>query len=274
MSARPVVAMTTDFGEQDHFVGVMKAVILKINPEAVLVDVNHQVSSYDIREGAFTLAQSYHYFPPETVHLVVVDPGVGSERRPILLRTRNYTFVAPDNGVLSFIYEREAKCEVRHVTDESYFLKPVSKTFHGRDIFAPVAAWLSTGVPPGAFGQVITDYVHTAGLRPQWKHRGLLQGVVIKLDKFGNLITNIRPEDVPELFTTTPPPFRMLINGREITNLYASFARGEAGEVFTIIGSSGYFEVVTNQGSAAEILQANRDTEVELVIGEPAAPVR
>ncbi|HVA00055.1 MAG TPA: SAM-dependent chlorinase/fluorinase [Terriglobia bacterium] len=272
MPSKPVITMTTDFGEQDHFVGVMKAVILKINPEAVIVDINHQVNSYDVFDGAFTLAQSYLYFPPETIHLVVVDPGVGSSRRPILVRTAHYNFVAPDNGVLSLIYEREERVEVRHVTANHYFLNPVSNTFHGRDIFAPVAAWLSRGVEAEKFGEVITDYAKSAFPRPKWENPNLLKGMAIKVDKFGNIITNLRPEDVPQLFAENPPRFRIVVSGREVTEIHASFALGKPSEIFAILGSSGFLELATNRGSAAKALNAKRGTEVAVMLGEEPAP--
>ena len=167
MSPRRLITLTTDFGLADHFVGVMKGVILRINPDAVLVDISHEVDSYDILDGAFTLAQSYRFFPPGAIHLVVVDPGVGSARRPILASTANAQFVAPDNGVLSMIYEREPDAQVRHITRERHFLRPVSNTFHGRDIFAPIAAWLSKGVEPIEFGETMTDHVRPALPKPR-----------------------------------------------------------------------------------------------------------
>ena len=267
MAAKQIISITTDFGEDDHYVGVMKGVMLNINPEAVIVDIDHQVNSYDIFDGAYSLAQSYHYFPPGAVHLVVVDPGVGSERRPILVQTKNYRFVAPDNGVLSLVYEREESVEVRHVTADHYFLNPVSHTFHGRDIFAPVAAWLSRGLEAEAFGSVITDYAKFSSPRPKWVNDTLLKGVAIKVDKFGNLITNIRPGDVPQLFGGNPPPFRININGHQITRISESFAAVEPSELFAIAGSSGFLEICTNRGSAARALNVNRGVEVEIVLG-------
>jgi S-adenosyl-L-methionine hydrolase (adenosine-forming) len=266
LPTRPIITITTDFGEQDHFVGVMKGVILNINPEAVIVDINHQVDSYDVLDGAFTLAESYHYFPAGTIHMVVVDPGVGSGRRPILARTANYTFVAPDNGVLSLIYEREERVEVRHATADQYFLHPVSNTFHGRDIFAPVAAWLSRGVETEKFGEAISDYAKSALPRPKWENANLLKGMAIKVDKFGNVITNLRPQDVPQLFTENPPDFRITINGREVTRIYSSFSAGKPSEIFALVGSSGFLEIATNRGSAARALDAHRGTEVAVVL--------
>ena len=267
MKEKPIISITTDFGEDDHFVGVMKGVILSINPDATIVDINHQVKSYDIFDGAYSLSQSYHVFPPGTVHLVVVDPGVGSERRPIIVQSKDYKFVAPDNGVLSMVYEREERVEVRHVTADHFFRKPVSNTFHGRDIFAPVAAWLSRGMEVEKFGTVITDYARFTSVRPKWENDALLKGVAIKVDKFGNVITNIGPSDVPQIFGKNSPAFRLKINGHEITRICESFAAGESSEVFAVLGSSGFIEICTNRGSAARVLNVNRGAEVELAVG-------
>jgi S-adenosyl-L-methionine hydrolase (adenosine-forming) len=271
LAGKQIVSITTDFGEDDHFVGVMKGVILSINPEAVIVDINHQVNSYDIFDGAYSLLQSYRYFPPGTVHLVVVDPGVGSGRRPIIVQTKKYKFVAPDNGVLSFVYELEESVEVRHATASHYFLDSVSKTFHGRDIFAPLAAWLSRGLETDKFGAVITDYARFASPRPTWANDALLKGVAIKVDKFGNVITNIAPADVPQLFGENPAPFRIRINGHEVTRLCQSFAAGGPSELFAIAGSSGFLEICMNRGSAAGVLKVNRGAEVEVALGGEAA---
>jgi S-adenosylmethionine hydrolase len=271
LAGKPIISITTDFGEDDHFVGVMKGVILGINPDATIVDINHQVNSYDIFDGAYSLSQSYHVFPPGTIHLVVVDPGVGSERRPLIVQSKDYRFVAPDNGVLSMVYEREERLEVRHVTAEHFFRKPVSHTFHGRDIFAPVAAWLSRGMEVEKFGNVITDYARFTSVRPKWENDALLKGVAIKVDKFGNVITNIGPGDVPKIFGQDPPPFRIRINGHEITRLCQSFAAGEGAELFAVVGSSGFIEICINRGSAAKVLKVNRGAEVEVEVGRAPA---
>jgi S-adenosyl-L-methionine hydrolase (adenosine-forming) len=272
LAGRQIVTITTDFGDQDHFVGVMKGVILNINPDAILVDISHQVHSYDIFDGAYTLAQSCHYFPLDTIHLVVVDPGVGSGRRPLLVRTKNYKFVTPDNGVLSLVYEREENVEVRHITADHYFLQPVSNTFHGRDVFAPVAGWLSRGLEADKFGEVVTDYVRFASPRPKRLDDHALKGVVLKVDKFGNLITNIRPEDVPQLFAVDPAPFRMIINQKEVSKLTTSYSAGSPSELFVISGSSGFLEIATCRGSAARALNVNRGAEVELRLAGSLAP--
>jgi S-adenosyl-L-methionine hydrolase (adenosine-forming) len=157
--AGPIITLTTDFGLSDHFVGVMKGVILGIQPAAQLIDISHGVQPYDIADGAFTIAQAYGYFPKKTIHIVVVDPGVGSARRPLLAEMAGQYFVAPDNGVLSMVFGRETaagkQCRVRHITNEGYFVHPVSRTFHGRDVFSPVAAHLAAGITPAQFGKRI-----------------------------------------------------------------------------------------------------------------------
>lgn len=272
MARRPIVTLITDFGSNDYYVGVVKGVIVGINPEVQIVDVCHHVASYDVFDAAFTLAQSYRYFPSDTIHMVVVDPGVGTARRPILARTIDYKFVAPDNGALSLVYEREENIEVRHITSEHYFLNPVSQTFHARDVFAPAVGWLSKGVEADKFGDPITDYAKFTPPKPKRVNDQLSKGVALRIDKFGNIITNISPEDVPQLFCDDPPPFRIVINQQEITKLNLAYSMGKPSELFAIVGSSGYLEICTNRGSAAKTLGATRGMEVGVVIGTPGAP--
>ncbi|HEV2177550.1 MAG TPA: SAM-dependent chlorinase/fluorinase [Terriglobia bacterium] len=273
MRHRSIITLTTDFGLADHFVGAMKGVILSINPDAELVDLSHQVSSYDILGTAFTLAHSCRYFPPGTIHLAVVDPGVGTARRAILASAGNAMFVAPDNGVLSLVLDREPDApsapavEVRHITAEHYFLKPVSNTFHGRDVFAPVAAWLSKGVKPEQFGECVTDYVRLSLPRPERLNPKCLRGAVIRIDRFGNVMTNITTADVPELFAVSAPPFKIEIQGREVTRLAANFSAGEPSELIAVMGSSGFVEIAINRGSAAQILGVQRGAPVEVILG-------
>jgi S-adenosylmethionine hydrolase len=270
LARHPLITLITDFDTTDHFVGTMKGVILNINPDVQIVDICHKVASYDIFDAAFTLAQSYRFFPPDTIHLVVVDPGVGTVRRPLLVRTMAYKFVAPDNGVLSLIYEREERAEVRHITADHYFLNPVSNTFQGRDVFAPVVGWLSKGVEVDKFGDPITEYTKFASPKPKRVGDSLIKGVALRIDKFGNIITNLTPEDVPQLFAENPPPFKIMINEQEITRLNLAYSMGKPSEVFAIVGSSGYIEICTNRGSAAKILNVNRGVEVGVVLGNPA----
>jgi S-adenosylmethionine hydrolase len=262
-----IITLTTDFGLDDHFVGTMKGVMLNINPAIQFADICHQISSYDVLDGALTLALSYSYFPLGTIHLVVVDPGVGSARRPIVAQSQRYKFVAPDNGVLSLIYQREPGLEVRHATAERYFLHPVSNTFHGRDIFAPLAGWLSNGIGLEQFGGIVTDCVKLNLPKPRRANHGQVEGIVMKIDKFGNLITNVAPDDVPELFSAASLPFRITVQEHKITRLYSSYSMGRASELFAILGSSGYLEICRNLGSAASALQATRGTEVNIFLG-------
>lgn len=267
MSEPRIVTFTTDFGLSDPFVGIMHGVVLNIHSETRIVDICHAVASYDVLDGAWTIAQAYRFFPPRTVHVVVVDPGVGGARRPIIAETGEHIFVAPDNGVLSLVEAREEKFTVRHITADRYFLQPVSQTFHGRDVFSAVAGWLGKGVAPAEFGPEVSDYVRLP--RPTLEHIGenSLRGVVIKVDKFGNLITNIGEQEAPALFASAPPPFSLLVAGQTITRIHRSYAEGEEGEYFAIVGSSGYLEVAARQASAAEKLSAGVGTPVGLAFG-------
>jgi S-adenosylmethionine hydrolase len=273
LARKPIVTLITDFDTHDHFVGTMKGVILNINPDVEIVDITHKIASYDIFDAAFTLAQSYRYFPSDTIHMVVVDPGVGTLRRPLLARSVAYRFVAPDNGVLSLIYEREAAVEVRHITADHYFLNPVSNTFQGRDIFAPVVGWLSKWVEVDKFGEPITDFAKFSSPKPKRVGESLVKGVALRIDKFGNIITNLTPEDLPLLFAENPPPFKIIINEQEITRLNLAYSMGKPSELFAIVGSSGYIEICTNRGSAAKVLNANRGVEVGVMLGSGSPAV-
>jgi S-adenosylmethionine hydrolase len=263
-----VVTFTTDFGLHDPFVGIMHGVVLSIHPETRMVDICHAIPSFDVLDAAWTIAQAYRFFPPRTVHVIVVDPGVGSARRPILAETDDYIFVAPDNGVLSLIEMREPKFTVRDITADRYFLQPVSQTFHGRDIFSPVAAWLSKGVEPAEFGPEITDHVRLPLPAIERVGENSLRGVVLKVDKFGNLITNLSEQEAPSLFATTPASFKLLIAGQTITRVCRSYADGGNDEFFAILGSSGYLEIAARQASAAEKLSAGVGTPVGVILGD------
>jgi S-adenosyl-L-methionine hydrolase (adenosine-forming) len=266
MSEPRIVTFTTDFGLQDAFVGVMHGVVLNINPDARIVDICHSVASFDVLDGAWTIAQAYRFFPPRTVHVVVVDPGVGSARRPILAETDEYVFIAPDNGVLSLVEAREPKFTVRHITAERYFLQPASQTFHGRDIFSPVAGWLTKGVAPEDFGPEISDHARLALPPVEHVATNSLRGVVLKVDKFGNLITNLSEEDVAALAANGPSRMQFLIAGQTVTRVSHAYAEGGDDEFFAIVGSSGYWEIACRQASAAEKLQAGVGTPVGVLV--------
>jgi S-adenosylmethionine hydrolase len=206
---------------------------------------------------------------------------VGTNRRPLLVTTEKHKFIAPDNGVLSLVYEREERLSVRHITSEHYFLSPISQTFHGRDIFAPCAGWLSKGVETSKFGDEVTDFARFAAPKPKPVSPQILKGVVLKTDKFGNMITNFTAKEVPALFQTPTPPFKVLVNNKEVNIMRTAYAQGMHNEVFAIIGSMGYLELASNRGAASRLLGADRGSEVGIVIegvtysapaAAPAAP--
>jgi S-adenosylmethionine hydrolase len=268
---RPVITLTTDFGTNDHFVGALKGVVLDITPDAQIVDISHAVQAFDVLDGALTISQAYSYFPNGTVHMVVVDPGVGTARRPIIASTDGFHFVAPDNGVLSMVYAREERVHVRHITSDHYFRMPVSNTFHARDIFAPVAAYLAKQVDSHKFGDEIEDFVRFASPKPKAVDENRLRGVVLKVDRFGNLITNVRPEDAPMLFGADAAAFKIVVGSKQITDIRNSYAEGSPGEVFGILGSMGFLEIVANRAAAAQLTGAGKGSEVSIILGDAAA---
>ena len=249
----------------------MKGVILGIVPDAEIVDISHAVQPFDVLDGALTIAQAYSYFPTGTVHVVVVDPGVGTARRPIIASSEQHHFVAPDNGVLSLIYAREERMHVRYVSQQHYFLQPICNTFHGRDVFAPVAAYLAKRVDGEKFGEIVTDFVRFNAPKPKPVDNRTMRGVVLKVDRFGNLITNLTPQDVPMLFQENKPAFKITIGKREITDIKSTYSEGEPGEVFGILGSMGYLEISTNRGSAAQVVGVGKGSDVNIVLEGAAA---
>jgi S-adenosylmethionine hydrolase len=262
--ANPIITLTTDYGTNDHLVGTVKGVILKINPDVTIVDISHNISAYDLLDGALTIGSTYTYFPPRTIHVVVVDPGVGTERRPLLVSAQNQYFVAPDNGVLSVIYEREEEnLVVRHASAEHYYLQPVSNTFHGRDVFAPVAAWLSKGWQTAAMGEEIQDFKRFSLPRPKVVEDGGKHGVILRVDAFGNLVTNFRAEDLPES-ATNGGPLNLQVGAHAVTKLAGTFAQGTDAEPFAYVGSAGYVEIGINKANAARKLGIGRGAPVVL----------
>src|SRR5215813_571055 len=243
MSSR-IVALLTDFGHRDPFVGTMKGVMLGINPDLQLIDISHEITPQHIREAAIVLSAAYPYFPPRTIFLVVVDPGVGGTRRPIVVETAGHLFVAPDNGVLGLALDRTEVRRVIHATETRYFRQPISRTFHGRDVFAPLAAWLSRGVEGHEMGPTIDDYQRLELPRPRVKDGGRLEGEVIYQDRFGNLITNISEAWVTELWGL--PPWQGIeahIEASVIRGLDSHYAQRSPQELGLIISSWGLFEV-------------------------------
>jgi S-adenosylmethionine hydrolase len=232
-----ILTLTTDFGLADHYVGAMKGVILGICPGARIVDISHEVTPFEIAEGAYLIAQAYEYFPKGTVHVAVVDPGVGSARRAIRVEAAGQFFVGPDNGIFGMAMARE-KHKVRAISNEKYFRHPVSRTFHGRDIFAPVAAHLAAGVPAGRMGKTIRDFVEA-----DFGSADSASGRVLHVDRFGNVVTNLRAKDFAGV--------GLRIGRTEVARFALHYAEWGPGELFVMEGSGGYLEVSMNQGSAA-----------------------
>jgi S-adenosyl-L-methionine hydrolase (adenosine-forming) len=255
-----IITLTTDYGTNDHLVGAMKGAILRINPDIQIIDICHHVLACDILDGALTIGMAAKYFPPKTIHVVVVDPGVGTARRPIMVSGDQHFFVAPDNGVLSMIYDTQESFSVRHITSDHYFLRPMSNTFHGRDVFAPVAAWLAKNLQPASFGEEISDPVRFTLPKPR-TGEGKVKGVVLKVDNFGNLVTNIPPELIPQAFIPDGK-FRITVAGKEVPKVMLTYGEGGPGEPFGVLGSAGLLEISVNRGSAARVLGANRGAEV------------
>ncbi|HEX6070344.1 MAG TPA: SAM-dependent chlorinase/fluorinase [Longimicrobiaceae bacterium] len=256
-----IATLLTDFGLADHYVGVMKGVLLSADPRITLVDLGHDVPPGDIEAGAFVLLASYPYFPPGTVHVAVVDPGVGTARRPIVAAAGGQLFVAPDNGLLGYVVEREPDARVFHVTEERWFRHPMSTTFHGRDVFAPVGAALAMGTSPESLGPGIADMVRLAPLRPEAEVDGTLRGRVLQVDRFGNCITSFTAQD---LGARAEGGFRLRAGTGEIRELRRHFAGARPGAPFAIWGSSGFLEVAVDGGSAAAVLGLGTGHEVRV----------
>jgi S-adenosylmethionine hydrolase len=257
-----VITLTTDFGTADHFVGTMKGVILSIAPRVRIVDITHEIAPYEIGEASFVLAQAWSYFPKGTIHVVVVDPGVGGARRPILATAEGHHFIAPDNGVLTMIYDT-APAKVRVISNAKLMSKQLSRTFHGRDVFAPAAAHLARGVLPARFGKLIEDYTRWSLVKPVRLSRNVWTGSILKVDRFGNLITNLHIDEFPDVKTR---PLELRVGVERVRRLALTYAETEIGEVFVIVGSSGYLEVAANQDSAAKTLGSGAGAPVELEI--------
>jgi S-adenosylmethionine hydrolase len=255
-----VITLTTDFGTHDWFVGAMKGVIACIAPKATIIDLIHDLPPGDIRGGAFALAASYRFFPKGTVHLAVVDPGVGSHRKAIAVQTAKGAFVGPDNGVLSWALAKEKIVAIHALENEDYFLQPVSQTFHGRDVFAPVAAQLSRGVPIKKFGPALKDFVRLDWPEPR-RQRGGIEGEVVYIDRFGNAITNLESS----LLRGSDQALCEVYAKRRRVCPLKTFYQGAAPKTpIALVGSSGFLEVAVNGGAAEELLGMRIGTRVVL----------
>lgn len=261
--ARPIVALLTDFGTRDHYVGTMRAVALSVCPDLALVDITHDIEPHDILGGALELAAAARYFPPGTTFLAVVDPGVGSARRAVAVDTGDYRFVAPDNGVLTLALRDHAPRRMVELTDRRYARPTVSRTFEGRDRFAPAAAWLARGTDLAALGRPLKS-LHTLPVPEPVADGGVVTGEVVRVDRFGNLITNI---DRATFGKRAAGPMRITAGGHEVPRLVDAYAEAGPRELCALFGSTDHLEISENGGSAAVRLSLGRGAAVRV---EPA----
>jgi S-adenosylmethionine hydrolase len=247
---RPVITLTTDFGLSDHYAGTMKCVIAGICSNAEIIDITHEIAPADLVSGAYTISQAAAFSPPGTIHVIVVDPGVGTARKAIAVRNSGQTFIAPDNGVLSLVVPK-SPVAARELTNPSLFLPEISNTFHGRDIFAPSAAHLASGdIAWESVGPELRDITTIPELEATRESATRWKGLVLSVDRFGNVITNFRQS----LFPVETNRFTLLIKSHQIDHFYSTFGHAKGSEIFTYVGSSGYLETAINRGSAASVL--------------------
>ncbi|MGD9014564.1 MAG: SAM-dependent chlorinase/fluorinase [Candidatus Omnitrophota bacterium] len=259
-----IITLLTDFGLGDNFAGVIKGVILRINPKVEIIDISHNINPGDIFQAAFLLKSSYHYFPPGTIHLVVVDPGVGSKRKAIIAKSKNYYFIGPDNGVLSLALEAEEKVINQVcINNQRFFLRPVSSTFHGRDIFAPVAAYLSRGMNIAGFGTPQKGYQRL--MFPSVRIKGnTLQGEIIYIDRFGNLISNIKQADFIRFVGRRN--FRISLKHKLFDQLSRSYLAVKKNKPLAIFGSFGNLEISVSLGNARDYFKARKGQPVKVIL--------
>ncbi|HYB94587.1 MAG TPA: SAM-dependent chlorinase/fluorinase [Vicinamibacterales bacterium] len=259
--ARPVVALLTDFGTRDHYAGALKGVVLSVCPDATIVDIGHEVPAHDVQAGALELAACYRYFPHGTIFLVIVDPGVGSSRRGIAADIGDYKFVAPDNGVLSAVFEETPPKKVVELTERKYARPTVSRTFEGRDRFAPAAAHLAKGVTLVSLGKSLTDYQRIDLARPV-VDAAELTGTVVRIDRFGNLITNIDRRTFEQF--ADRGAIAIDIGGIDIPRIVATYAAAPPRELCALFGSTDHLEIAVNAGDAAAMLSLGRGAAVRV----------
>jgi S-adenosylmethionine hydrolase len=264
-----IITLLTDFGTRDEYVGLMKGVILTINPSVTIVDITHQIDSQDIVQAAYAIHSAYRYFPAGSVHLIVVDPGVGTGRSLLALEMRKQYFVAPDNGVLTILFNEEAVTSLIRLTNSNFFLETVSRTFHGRDIIAPVGAHITQGVDLHKLGDEIApaNAVWLENLQPRTLDTGEITGTVVTVDHFGNLISNIDYQMLVQVdLSGQKKKIRIEIGSHTIYGIFQTYEDGRPNTPLALIGSRGYLEVAVNQGNAAQILNARKGDTVRVII--------
>jgi S-adenosylmethionine hydrolase len=257
----PTIALLSDFGSRDHYAGTMKGVMLTICPDATFVDLTHDIAPHDVLDGALQLAAAYRYFPPGTIFLAVVDPGVGSARRGIAAEAGDYRFVAPDNGVLTAVFHDTPPKRVVELTERRYARPTVSRTFEGRDRFAPAAAWLAKGVQLNALGRPLQDY-HQIELAHATADDQTIHGKVVRIDRFGNLVTNVDRRLLDKF--AHGKGIAITAGGQPIARLVATYAEIQPGEVCALFGGTDHLELAANSGSAAGQLALTRGTAIEI----------
>jgi len=258
------ITLLTDFGDRDFFVASMRGVVLTINPRAVIVDLSHHVPPHSVEAAAYLLKSCYRYFPDGTVHVAVVDPGVGTKRRPLILKTPRHYFLGPDNGLFSYIFKEEHEVEVREIENQRFRLESSGHTFDGRDIFAPAAAWLTTNQPFESFGRRIEQWETFPIIRPEWTENGLV-GKIVYVDRFGNLISNLTRNDVDAFRREhSVEGYAFQIDGYRIDGLVDSYAEGSKLKPSVLINSHGAVEVFIKEGDAAVQLKIERGAEIIL----------
>ncbi len=261
--ARPLITLLTDFGERDCFVASMKGVILSINSSAAIVDLSHQIASHEIQEAGYFLKSCYRYFPEKTIHVAVVDPGVGTERRALLVSAAGSFFVGPDNGLFTEVLEQEVGAKVWQISSPQYRLETVGSTFDGRDVFAPAAAWLSKGVPPEFFGPAVHDPIRRSVAIPVW-HEDVLIGKIVSVDRFGNLISNVTERQIREFRGAMGQSVEIHIGTYIIHELVGNYSQGSRETPSALINSSGNLEIFLQEENAAKSLQVDVGEEVRL----------
>ena len=264
--ARPLITLLTDFGTRDCFVASMKGVMVSINPSVSIIDLSHEIAPHKIEEAGYFLKSCFHYFPEGTIHVAVVDPGVGTDRRPLLVTTGREFFIGPDNGLFSEILELHPKADIRRIDNQQYRFKTAGSTFDGRDVFAPAAAWLSSGVPKELFGPVIHDPVRRLLMGPAWL-KDVLIGQIVSVDRFGNLISNLRREDVDGVQSRAPQSALLIqVGSWRIDRIAANYREGSYDEPRVLFNSDGYLEVFLREHNAAEYLQLSCGGEIRVWI--------
>jgi S-adenosylmethionine hydrolase len=253
-----IITLLTDFGTKDGYVGAVKGVIKRINPQAEIMDVTHEIDSYNVLGAAFALNNFYKYFPKGTIHLAVVDPGVGGFRQPILIKTKDFFFVGPDNGIFSFIYQREDLTDVIVISNPKYFLAEPSSTFHARDIFTPVAAYLSLGIKIDEFGESAKECMRFIIPEPESEEKSL-KGEIIHIDRFGNLITNISAD-----LLENKKNAEIRVGKIKIKKISRSYFEIKEQGLGALIGSSDFLELAVNQGSAQKLLKTKVGDQIRI----------